>query len=212
MATAQPTEPSPTVLHLTQTAERKVMRDVLRAELRVEETGADPLNLQTAVNRRMAAAVNRARQVQGIEVETDTYQVDEERPQNAPPRWRASQSLMLTSKAADALLKLAGDLQSEGLWMSSLSYEVSPETVRGAEEDLTAEALAGLAQRASSIADRLHLSVVRYRDLRVGNAETGNRPVPRFAAMAMAAPVAQPGEAVIRVTVSADLLLGPPHP
>jgi hypothetical protein len=35
--------------------------------------------------------------------------------------------------------------------------------------------------------------------------------MPRFAAMAMAAPVAQPGEAVIRLTVSADLLLGPPH-
>jgi hypothetical protein len=35
--------------------------------------------------------------------------------------------------------------------------------------------------------------------------------MPRFAAMAtaMAAPVAEPGQAVIRVTVSADLLLGP---
>jgi len=83
--------------------------------------------------------------------------------------------------------------------------------VRGAEEDLTNEALAGLAQRASSIADRVHLSVLCYRDLRVGNAETGGQPIPRFAAMTMAAPVAQPGEAVIRVTVSADLLLGPPH-
>ena len=95
--------------------------------------------------------------------------------------------------------------------MSSMTYEVSPETVRGAEEDLTAEALAGLAQRASQIAERVHLSILRYRDLRVGNAETGNQPMPRFAAMAtaMAAPVAEPGEAVIRVTVSADLLLGP---
>ena len=84
--------------------------------------------------------------------------------------------------------------------------------MRGAEEDLTAEALAGLAQRASSIADRVHLSVLRYRDLRVGNAETGGQPLPRFAAMAMAAPVAQPGEVAIRVSVSAELLLGPPHP
>ena len=74
---------------------------------------------------------------------------------------------------------------------------------------MTAEALAGLAQRASEIAERVHLSILRYRDLRVGNAETGNQPMPRFAAMAMAAPVAEPGEAVIRVTVSADLLLGP---
>jgi len=57
----------------------------------------------------------------------------------------------------------------------------------------------------------MHLSVVRYRDLRVGNAETGGGPTPRFAAMAMAAPVGEPGRAVIRVMVSAELLLGP-HP
>jgi uncharacterized protein len=201
-----------TILHLTQTAEQKVIRDLLRTELRVEEAGADPLALQAAVNRRMAAALDRGRQVQGIEVETGSYAVDEERPPNGPSRWRASQSLILTGKAADAELKLAGILQSDGLLMSSISYEVSPETVRGAEEDLTAEALAGLAQRASSIADRVHLSVLRYRDLRVGNAETGGQPMPRFAAMAMAAPVAQPGEVVIRVTVSAELLLGPLHP
>ena len=119
--------------------------------------------------------------------------------------------MILTSKAADAALKLAGTLQSDGLLMSSLGYEISPETVRGAEEDLTAEALAGLDHRAASIADRMHLSVLRYRDLHVGNAETGTGPMPRFAAMAMAAPVAEPGKAVIRVTVSAELLLGP-HP
>jgi uncharacterized protein len=211
-ALAQAAEPAPAVLHLSQTAERKVVRDLLRIELRVEQTGADPLALQEAVNRRMAAALDRARQVQGVEVETGSYAVADETLQSGPSRWRATQSLILTGKAADAELKLAGALQSDGLLMSSISYEVSPETVRGAEEDLTAEALAGLAQRASSVADRVHLSVLRYRDLRVGNAETGGAPMPRFAAMAMAAPVAQAGEAVIRVTVSADLLLGPPHP
>ena len=137
------------------------MRDLLRVELRAEESGADPLALQAAVNHRMAAALDRAHQVQGVAVETGSYAVDEEQPPNAPSRWRASQSLILTGTAADVLLKLAGTLQSDGLLMSSMAYEVSPETVRGAEEDLTSEALAGLAQRASSIADRVHLSVLR---------------------------------------------------
>ena len=205
------TEQQATVLHLSQTAERKVVRDFLRIELRVEETGADPVALQSAINRRMVSALDRARQAQGVAVETGTYTVNEEEPKNGPPRWRASQSLILTGKAADAVLKLGGTLQSAGLLMSSLGYEVSPETVRGAEEDLTAEALAGLDQRAASIADRMHLSVLRYRDLRIGNAETSAGPMPRFAAMAMAAPVAEPGEAKIRLTVSAELLLGA-HP
>ncbi len=208
---AQTTEQQATVLHLSQTAERKVVRDFLRIELRVEETGADPVALQSAINRRMVSALDRARQVQGVAVETGTYTVNQEEPKNGPSRWRASQALILTGKAADAVLKLGGTLQSAGLLMSSLGYEVSPETVRGAEEDLTAEALAGLDQRAASIADRMHLSVLRYRDLRVGNAETGAGPMPRFAAMAMAAPVAEPGQAKIQLTVSAELLLGA-HP
>jgi uncharacterized protein YggE len=110
------------------------------------------------------------------------------------------------------MLKLAGVLQSDGLSTSSLAYEVSPETVRGAEEDLTAEAVAALDHRAASIADRMHLAVVRFRDVRAGNAETGGRPVPRFAAMAMAAPVAEPGEAMVRVTIEAELLLAPARP
>jgi predicted secreted protein len=201
-----------TVLHLSQTAERSVVRDLLRIELRAEEIGADARSVQAAINRRMAAALDRAHQVQGVRLETGAYNVGEERPQNSSVRWRGSQSVILTGKDPDQMLKLAGALQSDGLSTSSLAYEIAPETARGAEEDLTAEALAGLDNRAVSIASHMHLVVLRYRDLRVGNAETGGRPVPRFAAMAMAAPVAEPGEAVIRVTVEADLLLVPARP
>jgi predicted secreted protein len=201
-----------TVLHLSQTAERSVVRDLLRIELRAEETGADARSVQAAITRRVAAALDHAHQVQGVRLETGAYNVGEERPQNSSVRWRGSQSVILTGKDPDHMLKLAGTLQSDGLSTSSLAYEISPETVRGAEEDLTAEALAGLDHRAVSIASHMHLVVLRYRDLRVGNAETGGRPVPRFAAMAMAPPVAEPGDAVIRVTVEADLLLVPARP
>jgi predicted secreted protein len=211
-ALAQDAAQNVTVLHLSQTAERSVIRDLLRIELRVEETGADARSVQTAINRRMAAALDRARQVQGVRVETGSYNVGEERPQNGPTRWRGSQSVILTGKDADSMLKLAGVLQSDDLSTSSLTYDIAPETVRGAEEDLTAEALAALYHRAASIADRMHLAVVRFRDVHVGNAETGGRPAPRFAAMAMAAPVAEPGEATVRVTIEAELLLAPPRP
>jgi predicted secreted protein len=211
-AQAQDVDPQMTVLHLSQTAERSVIRDLLRIELRVEETGADARSVQAAINRRMAAALDRVKQVQGVRVETGSYNVGEERPQNGPTRWRGSQSVILTGKDSDSMLKLAGALQSDGLSTSSLTYDTAPETVRGAEEDLTAEALAALDHRAASIADRMHLAVVRFRDVRVGNAETGGGPVPRFAAMAVAAPVAEPGEATVRVTIEAELLLAPPRP
>jgi uncharacterized protein len=196
-----------TILHLSQTAERNVLRDLLRIELRVEATGPDAASVQSEINRRMAAALERARGVPGVKVETGFYNVAEERPEHEPARWRGGQSVVLTGKDAASMLKLAGELQADGLSTSSLAYETSPETVRGAEEDLTAEALAELDHRAAEIAERMHLAVLRYRDLRVGNAETGGRPVPRFAAMTAAPPVAEPGEAVVRVTVEADLLL-----
>src|SRR6201987_207073 len=211
-ALAQDMEQRMTVLHLNQTAERTVIRDLLRIELRVEETGADARSVQAAINRRMAAALDRVKQVQGVRVETASYNVGEERPKNGPPRWRGSQSVILTGKDADSMLKLAGALQSDGLSTSSLTYDISPETVRGAEQDLTDEALAALDHRAASIAARMHLAVVRFRDVGVGNAETGGRPAPRLAAMAMAAPVAEPGEAMVRVTIEAVLLLAPPRP
>src|SRR5215469_7791183 len=180
-ALAQDAEQRMTVLHLSQTAERIVTRDLLRVELRVEETAADAASVQAAINRRMAAALDRARQVQGIRVETGSYNVGEEHPQNGPSRWRGSQSVILTGKDADSVLKLAGALQSDGLSTSSLRYQTSPETVQAAQDELTAEAIAALDRRATSIAGNMHLTVLRYRDLHVGNAETADRPVPRFA-------------------------------
>jgi predicted secreted protein len=212
-ALAQNPDQGFTVLHLSQSAERKIVRDLLRVELRVEETAPDPRTVQSAINRRMAAALDRAKQAQGVRVETGSYSVGEERPPNGPARWRGSQSVILTSKDADTTLKLAGTLQSEGLSIAALIYEVSPDTVRAAQDDLTAEAFAALDGRAASIAANMHLAALRYRDLRVGNAETDGRPVPRFAAMAAApAPVAEPGEAVVRVTIDAELLLASPRP
>ena len=176
MVRAQTKEQQPTVLHLTQTAERRVVRDLLRVELRAEETGADPVALQSAINRRMARALDRAHQLQGIGLKPVIMQLTRNNHRKARHTGAAANRLILTGKAADALLKLAGTLQSDGLLMSSLGYEVSPETLRGTEEDLTAEALAGLDHRAASVAERMHLSVLRYRDLRVGNAETGTGP------------------------------------
>jgi predicted secreted protein len=213
-ALAQDADQRATVLHLNQTAERTVTRDLLRVELRVEETGADPRTVQAAINRRMAAALDRARQAQGVRVETGSYYVGEERPPNRPALWRGGQSVILRSKDSDAALKLTGALQSDGLSTAALGYEVSPESVRSAQEELTTEALDALDRRAASIAGAMHLAVLRYRDVRVGNAETEGRPVPRMAAAAMAAPapVAEPGEAVVRVRVEAELLLAGSRP
>ncbi len=210
-----PPRPAVTVLHLQQTAEQSVVPDQLHVEMRAEQSGSNPGSVQSAINRHMATALGKARQVSGVEVETGNYALFQERPPDAPPRWRGSQSLILVGKDAQGMLKLVGELQSGGLVMSSFAYQVSPEMLRGAQQKLTAEALDALDHRAAAIAARLHLAVLGYRDLTVGNAETGVQPVLFGAAMqarAVTAPVAAPGRERIRLTVSAELALGPQHP
>ena len=207
--------PAPTVLHLSQSAERRLPRDILHVTLRAEKSGADAQIVEAAINESMAKALAQARQVTGVAVATGSYAVYRETPKDHPPQWSGSQSLFLSGSHAGPLLNLAGALQAAGLLMSNLSYEMSHEAMRGAEDDLTAEALSALERRAAAIAQHLHQAVLGYRDLTVGNAETGEGPMPRFAAAAVAAmptPVAAPGEATVRVTVSAEILLAPKQP
>jgi uncharacterized protein len=215
LAEPPPSSNGPTVLHLTQTAEKKLTRDVLHVELRAEKTGGDAQTVQSAINQIMAKALDQAKQAQGIEVETGSYSVNHIETQS---EWSGNQSLYLSGGDSGAVLKLAGALQGQGLVMSTMGYEASRKVLRGAEDALTSEALAGLAARAAAIAQDLHLSVLGYRNLDVGNAQTQGAPMPRFAAMATGAaagmplPVAAPGEATVSVIVNADILLGQKQP
>lgn len=209
-----PTTKEPTVLHLQQTAEKKLTRDILHVELRVEKTGADAQTVQAAINQVMAKALDQAHQAQGIEIETGSYSVFHV---ETPSEWRGTQSLYLSGRDSAAVLKLAAALQGQGLVMSTMGYETSRRVLSGAEDALTTEALSALDQRAAAIAQQMHLSVLGYRDVKIGNAQTQGQPVPRFAAMAagaapMPTPVATPGEATVSVTINADILLGQKQP
>jgi uncharacterized protein len=216
-AGAAPPEPSPdagsTVLHLSESADRAIRRDRLRAQLRVETTGANAKQVQADLNRRMASALERVKPVGGIKAETGSYSVYEERQQNVPTRWHGSQGLSLLDRDFAELLTVVGELQNDGLAVSSLAFELSPEAARGAQDDLTSEALKRLSDRAERIAADLRLNVVRYRDVRIGNV-SGERPIP-IRAMTMAAaapappPVAEAGDTTVQVSVDADIVLGP---
>lgn len=216
-AVAASNEPLPdaglTVLHLSESADRAIRRDRLRAQLRVETAGANAKQVQADLNRRMASVLDRVKTVAGIKPETGGYSVYEERQQNVPTRWRGSQAVILLDRDSAELLTIVGDLQNDGLVVSSLAYELSPEMARGVQDDLTGEALKRLSDRAERIAADLRLNIVRYRDIRVGNVN-GDRPIP-MRAMTMAAPppgappVAEAGDTTVQVSVDADIVLGP---
>lgn len=202
-----------TMLHLDETATRTVRQDRLTVELRADVSGPDAARVQATVNRRMAAALDKAKTAPSVHAATLGYWVEEERPKNAPAHWRGVESLQLTGTDSAAVLSLAGALQQGGLVMSRLAYDVAPETERAVQNELTTAALQRLKDRVDRIAKDMGLYVRNFRNLRVGNV-TGPVPPRPLMMRAMAAaspaappPVAEPGEATLQVAVDADVVL-----
>jgi predicted secreted protein len=204
-----------TSLHLDQQAQKIVPRDRLQAELRVEASGPDSRSVQDEVNRRMGSALAKAHKSAALTVQSGGYSVYREQPPKGAEIWHANQSLSFTSKEFDAVLKLSGDLQNDGLVMSTLRFYLAPETLRAAQSDLTAQALSGLRDRANEVATDLGMSVAQYKDIIVGNASEGvegRRPMMMMAKaagapLAVAPPEAEGGDSTITLTVQAEVIL-----
>ncbi|HEX9465798.1 MAG TPA: SIMPL domain-containing protein [Alphaproteobacteria bacterium] len=218
---SDPTADDATVLHLSESAQRLVRQDRLSLELRAEATGTDPARVQSTINRRMAAALDQAHAVSGVEAETRGYWVRQERPAdrqtggNGPTRWHGVQSLSLHGSDTAALLKLAGELQQSGFVMSNLAYDVAPQTARSLEDELTSLALQRLRDRVQRIATDMGLELRNFRNLQIGNVTGAGTPIRPLQMMRAAAaapappPAAEPGETTLEVAVSAEVVLLP---
>src|SRR6266446_5103673 len=155
-AAPQDSDQGLTVLHLSESADRSIRRDRLRAQLRVEATGSNAKQVQAEINRRMTSALGKVKAVPGIKPESGGYSVYEERQQNVPSRWRGSQTLTLLDRDFAELLTLVGTLQNDGLAVSSLVFELSPEAARAVQDELTSEAVKRLGERSERVAADLH--------------------------------------------------------
>lgn len=216
-AEATATPETGTELHLSETAQRRIARDRLRAVLQVQAEGGDPAKIQAEVNRRMAAALAAVKSVSAIEAETGDYTVYREGTppdRQEPEKWQASQTLILTSKDMAAALGAIGTLQAKGLTVEGLGFDVAPETLRAAQDSLTAEALDALRARADRVAAAMNMTVARYKLLQVGNAseQGGGPPMPMRVMAAKSGtaappPAAEAGESTVWLTVDAQIVL-----
>jgi len=211
-------EPQPpaaaTIIHLSERAQRETPRDQLVLLLRAEATSKSPRDAQADVNRRMTAALDEVRKVAAVHADTPSMNVFEAREGNKPTGWRASESLRLRSKDFAAALTLLGTLEEQGLLVTTMSFDVSPDALKSVEDGLTAEALRRLRARADAVAADLGLAVDHLRSVQVGEAGTaGARPwsyaIMRQKGDAMSPPVGEAGDAPVEVTVSADVWLMP---
>jgi predicted secreted protein len=209
-APREATASTATVLHLTETAQRNVPRDRLRADLAAEITDPDAAKVQAEINLRMNAALARIKALPDIAIEMAGYSVFQDRPDKGPVQWHGSQSLSLTAADFAKLLALVGDLQDAGLVVRGLAPELSREARQAVEDDLTDIALGRIRKRADRIAAALGTTVERFRDLNIGNVATPPMPLRAMAAaapMLAQAPVAEPGEAILSMTAQADIVL-----
>lgn len=219
--TAQRTLPDDaTILNLTESAEREVTPDTIRARLLAQASSESAATAQASVNAAMAKALARARSL-GLEVETggyNTFQDNPVRPASLPPGvkppaplWRAQQSMVLAAKEDAKLLEAVGILQGEGLLLQELGYIVSRVQERSLQDELFNEALQRLTARAEKAAAALGMRFQGW--ARVGlNAGGVQRPVMmREAAMAVrqsaAPPVTAPGEQTLSVSVDGEAIL-----
>lgn len=208
-----PLQPGETVARLSDSAQRTVVQDRLRAILRVEVGDADPRQTQGEVNRRMATAVAKAKDAAGVTAETGRYYVHEERQPNRPRRWVGTQTLTLIAVEATPVLALVGQLQADGLLVSSLGYELSPELRRRVERDLIPDAVKRVREKVDTLAQAMDLKTVRYIEIKLRDG-VGPQVMRAMPMMAQASaervappPTAEPGEVTVFVHIEADVAL-----
>lgn len=217
-----------TLVNLSATERVEVDQDLLVASLRYEDQNADPKALQDAINETMTKAVDKAKTYKDVKISTQQYYVypydydpnpkpieHGEAPRKLERVWRGQQALELKSAKADDLLALVGALQELGLAVSGLNYTVSPELLEETQESLLEAALIKLQSKAERTAKALGKS---SSDLLQVNVDIGGYyPAPMMARgmamdsaqakMEMAAPVAEPGQSEITLTINAQAML-----
>ena len=206
--------PGPPLLHVSATGRTKVAPDELVADMVALAVASSPVAAQKRVNTMMADAAAAARQVPGVHAAFQAYSValTDEKQQ----RWTAQQTLELRAEGADALLDLVARLQSGGLAIGSLDWQVSEARQQAAHDTATTAALEALRQRADLAARALGMEVDHVQDVRL---DQGPVPMPMLrrmsaapmAASSMPAPNATPEAQEIGAQVSADIVLRPGH-
>lgn len=191
----------------------EIANDTLIAVLYVQREGTKQSEVADAVNKTMRAALDTARAVDAVNVQTLGYVTSPVYNRETITGWRARQSLRLDSGDSVALTQLVGTLQ-ETLAVESITYAVSPAARRSAETRLIVAAMQAFKQRATLVATQLGRT--GYRIVHVDVSAGGFAPPPmpmRAMAMARAAEIAPPaveaGEQTLSVTISGTIEVSP---
>jgi predicted secreted protein len=165
----------------------------------------------------MRDALDGAKKVPSLTVSTGGYNVwrTGTTTQDRPERWQAGQSINLSGKDAEAMLRMVGDLQQKGFVQGNLGWRLSRETEHAARQNATKQALSGLRGRADDAAGILGLKFGSFREVRLDNVTPLPlipRPQAYLARSAVASPPppsAESEDIPVTATAEADIILTP---
>jgi len=207
--TAAAAEPPPryNTVELQAEAQREVQNDLLNASLYVELNDTSPAALANAINKRVNEALRAAKDTKGVTVRTgsnQTYPVYAS--DNVLQGWRGRAEIRIESKDFEAASGLIGKLQ-EGMQLGNMSFSVSPEARRAAENELIAEVIAAFKARAEIVKGALAGRGYKLQRLNVANRYSAPPPRPLMARTAMSvqemiAPNLEAGASGVTVTAN----------
>jgi len=202
-------EPSPryNTVELQAEAQREVQNDLLNASLYVELNDASPASLANAINKRVNEALRVAKDYKGVTVRSgnnQTYPVYAK--DNVLQGWRGRAEIRIESKDFEAASGLIGKLQA-GMQLGNMSFSVSPEARRAAENELITEAIVAFKARAEIVKAALAGRSYKLQRLNVANRYSAPPPRPLIARMAasaqeVAAPNLEAGVSVVTVAAN----------
>lgn len=203
------------LVSLSGQAEREVANDTLTAVLTAQAEGSEPAVLADTVNRVMREALRLAQGYPMVRTRTLSYQTWPVYDKARVARWNVRQELRLESGDFARATELIGKLQTgaqENLQLTSLSFGLSPQARKDAENALIAEALGAFHARAAIVRDVQKSNGYRVKELQISG---GGGAQPRLFAAARGAmasassapPAIEPGASSLQISVTGTIQL-----
>jgi len=165
------------VLSLSAQASTEVPQDVVNITLFYEQEASDPSSLTSTLNERADAALQKAKGVAGVTAHTGAFSIFPSTDRDGRiSAWRGRTEVQLESHDFAAASKLAGQMASI-MQVGNVSFSLSPEAQRAAEQKLTGEAIASFRQQAASAAQAFGFSGYSIREVNVGHSGIMPRPM-----------------------------------
>ncbi|MEA3115044.1 MAG: hypothetical protein QOG58_4843 [Caballeronia sp.] len=200
------------VLSLAAQASADVPQDVVDITLFYEQEAQDPASLTSVLNQRADAALRQAKGVDNVTAHSGSFTVYPSTDRDGRiSAWRGRTEVVLESKDFAAASKLAGKM-SDSMQVGSVTFSLSPEAQRAAEQKLSTQAIASFKQQAQSSAQAFGYSGYAIREVNIGRNGSSPRPVMMMAARSMgadakmSAPMAlEGGTSTVTVNVSGSV-------